>query len=190
MVYIFTGAAAFIFLVCFDIYSLKNKGLQKKICGATGLGLLIYSAVMITVTSERINLPVALRIISGVLWIGTAFLLVYSLFLELPFEDTYGKDQYSSVLIDTGTYALCRHPGVLWFGLMFFFYFFTTGAVLVIPAGIVWTCMDILHVYLQEKLFFFKMFPEYKEYVKRTPMLVPTAESFKKCLSTLNWKEG
>ena len=98
---------------------------------------------------------------------------------------TYGKVQHSTQLVDTGTYALCRHPGVLWFGFLFLFLFCTTGSILLIPAGIIWTGIDILHVYLQEKWFFCNLFPEYQSYIKTTPMLIPTKASIKKCRATL-----
>ena len=185
MVYIFIGSLAFLFLFLFDIYTLSNDGIRKKIFGAIGLALLMYSAIMATVVSDKIPLPLTVRLSSLVLCIGAGFMLIYSLFLELPFVNTYGKEQHSSTLVDTGTYALCRHPGVLWFGMLFYFYFFATGAVLIIWGGILWTCMDILHVYLQEKLFFPKMFPTYGEYMKTTPMLIPNKASVKKCALTI-----
>ncbi len=140
---------------------------------------------MVTITSEKVYFYPTLRIIAFILWVGAGALLVYSLFLELPFVKTYGKKQHSNELVDTGTYALCRHPGVLWFGLMFFFFFFTTGAKQLIPAGIIWTSIDVFHVYLQEKLFFPKMFPRYKDYMRDVPMLIPTGKSIKKCIDSL-----
>lgn len=185
MIYILTGAAAFIFLFFFDVFTLNNDGIKKKVFGITGLSLFIFSAVRVTMISEKIDFPIGLRIIAAIFWLGAMFLLVYSLFLELPFIKTYGKEEHSNELIDTGTYALCRHPGVLWFGLMFLFFFFVTGARLIVPAAITWTSIDILHVYIQEKIFFPKMFPKYKDYMETTPMLIPTKESVKKCLSTL-----
>ncbi|HYE10860.1 MAG TPA: hypothetical protein VEF53_11830 [Patescibacteria group bacterium] len=183
--YIMTGAIAFIFLFLFDIYTLTNAGLKKKIFGVLGLSLFTYSALMVAITSERVYLPMSLRIIGFVLWSAAGALLVYSLFLELPFVKTYGKSQYSNELVDTGTYALCRHPGVLWFGLMFLFFFLATGAIQLIPAGIIWTSIDVFHVYLQEKFFFPKMFPRYKDYMREVPMLIPTGRSIKKCINTL-----
>ena len=185
MRYILIGTIAFVFFFFFDTYTLKNKGVKKKIFGVMGLVTLIYSAVMVTVISPKMYFPLPLRIVAFVLWLVITFLLIYSLFLELPFVKTYGKVQHSSELVDTGTYALCRHPGVLWFGFLFLFLFCTTGAVLLIPGGIIWTSVDVLYVYLQEKVFFYKLFAEYKTYIKTTPMLIPTKASIKKCISSL-----
>ena len=187
MWYILLGAISFIFFFFFDIYTLNNKGTKKKIFGITGLATFIYSALMVTMSSEKINFSLAIKIIAFMFLSVVAFLLVYSLFLALPFVKTYGKVQHNSELVDTGTYALCRHPGVLWFGFLFLFLFFASGSVLLISAGIIWTSIDVLHVYLQEKLFFFKIFPEYRTYIKTTPMLIPTKSSIKKCISTLRY---
>ncbi|MBM7615485.1 methyltransferase [Alkaliphilus hydrothermalis] len=185
MKYIVSGSLAFVFLYLFDVYTLKNKVIRRRIFGILGLATLIYSAIMATVVSEKIYLPLAIRIIGGLLLVVAIFLLVYSLFLELPFSKTYGEKEHSNKLVDTGTYALCRHPGVLWFGFIFLFFFLTTGAKLLVPAGIIWTLLDVIHVYIQEKQFFPKMFPQYKDYIKKTPMLIPTQDSIKKCKATL-----
>lgn len=185
MKYVFMGAVGFLFILLFDIYTLKSDGPKRKILGITGVAIIIYSAVMTTIVSEKIVLPAALRVAAGLLWAAAGFLLVYSLFLELPFTKTYGGAKYSSELVDTGTYALCRHPGVLWFGLMFFFFFFATGAVLLIPAGIIWTIIDIVHVYIEDRLFFPRMFSTYKQYAESTPMLIPNRKSIRRCISTL-----
>ncbi len=185
MGYIIIGSLAFVALYLFDVYTLKNQIVKKRLFGIIGLLTLIYATIMVVMVSDKILFPLALRIVCGVLMGGATFLLIYSLFLELPFVKTYGKEEHTNTLVDTGTYALCRHPGVLWFGMLYFFFFFTTGAKLLIPAGIIWTILDIIHIYLQEKIFFPKMFPKYKNYMKTTPMLIPTISSIRKCLNTL-----
>lgn len=185
MPYIVVGSLSFIFLFLFDIYTLRGAGVKKKVFGLMGLGLLVYSSIMVTVVSPKIVFPPLIRIMAGIFWCMAIYLLVYSLFLELPFVNTYGKKEHSNALVDTGTYALCRHPGVIWFGFVFLFFFFLTGAKLIIPAGMIWTGFDVLHVHIQEKMFFPKMFPDYIQYKNNTPMLIPTIYSIKRCLSTL-----
>jgi protein-S-isoprenylcysteine O-methyltransferase Ste14 len=185
MKYIFLGAIGFLFILLFDVYTLKTDGLKRKTLGFSGVMLIAYSSIMATIVSEKVNIPIAVRIAAWILWAAVLFLLIYSLFLELPFKKTYGGAKYSSELVDTGTYALCRHPGVLWFGLMFLFYFLATGAVLLIPAGIIWTSIDVVHVYIEDKFFFPRMFLNYKCYAKSTPMLIPNKQSISRCISTI-----
>ena len=177
MRYILIGTLTFIFFFFFDVYTLKDDCVKKRFFGIIGFVALMYSVVMVTVTSVRIDFPILLKIAALVFWVGVTFLLIYSLFLEIPFVKTYAKMQHNNELVKTGTYALCRHPGVLWFGFSFLFFFYTTGAVLLIPAGIIWTSADVFYVYLQEKLIFYKIFPGYKVYVNTTPMLIPTKAS-------------
>jgi protein-S-isoprenylcysteine O-methyltransferase Ste14 len=185
MRYIVTGSVAFLLFIVFDYFTLYNKEAEKKLFGIAGLLIFIYSAIMSIITSQIIRIPVAVRIAAGGLWVMFIFLLIYSLFLELPFVKTYGEKEHSRDLVDTGTYALCRHPGVLWFGLMFLSAFLTTGAVLIAIGGFIWTIIDVFHVYLQEKIFFCKMFNGYENYMKTTPMLIPDSNSIKKCKDTI-----
>ena len=42
-------------------------------------------------------------------------LLIYTLFFALPFQETYVDQTAGAKTYDKGMYALCRHPGVLWF---------------------------------------------------------------------------
>ncbi len=42
-------------------------------------------------------------------------LLVYTLFFALPVEASYARPGEERGACTTGVYALCRHPGVLWF---------------------------------------------------------------------------
>ena len=45
--------------------------------------------------------------------------LIYCLFFALPFEQTYADQDSGSRVCRSGVYALCRHPGVLCFAVMY-----------------------------------------------------------------------
>ena len=99
--------------------------------------------------------------------------LLYSLYIEIPFNQSYlgaGKNQ----LVTSGTYALCRHPGVLWYA------FFAVGLVLAsshhwaIYAAPVWISMNILFAWIQDRYYFPQLFPGYSDYKTTTPFLIPT----------------
>jgi protein-S-isoprenylcysteine O-methyltransferase Ste14 len=111
-------------------------------------------------------------------------LLFYSLFVEIPFTATYAQQGVGDALITTGTYALTRHPGVLWFGLWMAGLVLVTRGQLLLAAGIVWTLLDAVYVWLQEVFLFRRMFPSYAAYQRTTPMLVPTPQSVARCLRT------
>ncbi len=185
MIYIVLGGISFVFFYMFDAFNIKGKTSLKITFGITGLITFIYSSYKVAFLGYRIYFNSAIRLISALLFLVFLFLLFYSLFLELPFKKTYGAKDYNDGLITTGTYALCRHPGVLWFFFMFIFLFFYTGCIFLLIAGLIWTSFDVLYVYLQEKYFFQEMFKGYKHYKTHTPMLIPNIKSIKECLTTI-----
>jgi protein-S-isoprenylcysteine O-methyltransferase Ste14 len=190
MVFILWGSMAFILFLLFDYYNMRNFTLQKNITRIAGLGVFIYSTVMSIVKSSILQFPVAVQLISTWLLIASLALLIYSLLLERPFKATYADDNYNNSLVNTGTYALCRHPGVLWLFFTMLFLFFMTGAVNIAAAGMVWTSINIIYVYIQEKLFLINMFSGYESYQKTTPMLIPSKDSLKKCIQSFYVKGG
>jgi hypothetical protein len=106
-------------------------------------------------------------------------LTLLSQFRDIPFHNTYVKEGVGDELITTGTYALCRHPGVLWFALLLFGLVLVTKAQLMIVASIVWFVADVLLVLVQDLVSFPRMFAEYPEYRKTTPFLIPTGRSLR-----------
>jgi protein-S-isoprenylcysteine O-methyltransferase Ste14 len=185
MRFVLLGCMAFIFMYLFDVMTLKNKRLWKSILGLSGLGLMIFASIEILYLEDGMNFPVIVRILGGIIGFVFLLLLIYSLFLEVPFKKTYGEEEHNVNLVDTGTYAICRHPGVIWF---FFFYlglYLMTGRTMMFVACITWTILDVIYVILQEKTIFNKMFKGYGDYQRSTPMLIPNKTSIQKMFSTM-----
>jgi protein-S-isoprenylcysteine O-methyltransferase Ste14 len=88
-------------------------------------------------------------------------------------------------LVKTGTYALVRHPGVLWFGLFLLALVGVSRSKLLLIAAPLWFLLDVLWVWIQERFYFNQMFPGYEQYKRETPMLIPTRESIVRCVKTL-----
>lgn len=109
-------------------------------------------------------------------------LLVYTLFFALPFGKTYVTT--TTQVCDWGMYALCRHPGVLWF---FAFYLCLYG---LLPTGesfwffLMANVLNLAYVILQDTLIFPRTFPGYRDYQGTTPFLLPTFSSMKRCVAT------
>lgn len=185
MLYILIGAAGFLFMLLFDWLSLKNIPVLKGISGLLAAGLIGYATVMVCIGPDKINLPFFLMPPGVCLAVVSFLLLVYSLFLEIPFHSTYAKRGGGSTLITTGTYALTRHPGVIWLGL------FYSGLSIVFPspvmfaAAVVWLILDVVLVSIEDAILFPRMFTGYDDYKKRTPFLFPTRRSIVECLRTL-----
>ncbi len=182
MYYIISGSISFVLMLLFDVFTLKKQHFLKLLFGISGLVLFIFSLINLLLNADYKFYNNAVRIPAGFFFFVFFGLLIYSLFLEIPFTKTYKFKDPNNTLIDSGTYALCRHPGVLWFFMMFINIFLLTGAKLVLIAGITWTFIDICYVLIQEKYIFKKQFINYHLYQKSTPMLLPTIDSIKKMI--------
>lgn len=174
MLYIGLGCLGFVFLYIFDINKVINLHKSFNLCFALGFFLLAVSTVLILLNSPAdFKVPALLQIIYGFLSAISLLLLFYALFIALPFTKTYLDLNRQYVLVNTGMYALCRHPGVIWFIFFYLFLFLTSGKMMLLWAGLIWTIMDIIHVYVQDRWLFPKTIKDYAQYQKTTPFLIP-----------------
>ncbi|MGM9975040.1 MAG: methyltransferase family protein [Clostridiaceae bacterium] len=180
MNYIILGCLSFVFFYLFDYLNDIGKQGIKIISGLSGIIMIVYGTIGITFLGDVIPERNVLRWLYLILSLFFLLCLIYSLFLELPFSKTYGGKEFHTGLVKTGTYSLCRHPGVLWFFLMYFFYGLYLDSDIILLASLIWTLLDVIYVILQEKYFFTKNFSDYGEYQKSTPMLIPNIKSIKR----------
>jgi len=80
---------------------------------------------------------------------------------------------------------LCRHPGVLWFMGFYFFLWLTLKIPLLLLAGIIFSCFNLMYVIFQDRWTFTRVFEDYNDYKKLTPFIIPNFKSIKRCLQTL-----
>lgn len=179
------GCVGFGVLYLFDFNKVKK--IHPWINGlfSVGVALLLFSTVKIFFAQTTdFTLPNNLRIVFIILAIISACTMFYALFGALPFKATYVSGQGNQV-IDTGFYALCRHPGVWAFFFTYLFLFLVSGKWMMLIATIVWTIMDIIHVWVQDRYFFPKTLNGYTEYQKKTPFLLFNKESIHRFRTTL-----
>ena len=186
MSYIIIGCLAFLFFMIYDINSVTvNYRLLR--CGfLVGCFLLIAATGGIISASltdmmwytgrSLVFLPAAVIFL---------LLLIYTLFFAIPFEDTYIKTKETPKTCTTGFYALSRHPGVLWFIGFYFSLWLAFSGSLLLLAGILFSLLNLAYIILQDRWIFMKTFPDYGEYKKTTPFLIPTCQSLKRCVQTL-----
>lgn len=183
MLYILLGCFAFVFLYIFDLNKLRNIHPVLNSFFALGVLLLAGSTLGILLTdSAKFETGIAFRVLFSTLALIAFVLMTYSLFFALPFKKTYVKMDKIR-LVDTGMYALCRHPGVIWFFWFYLFLWLASGKIIVVWAALVWTIMDIVHVYVQDRWIFSSTISGYSKYQNTTPFLIPDMNSIKKCLS-------
>ena len=185
MIYIASGGLGFLVIHLFDIFCLKRIPAAKPATWLVGGGLLVYSLIMIALAPNKLPLPAWSTGIGWGLLIISISLLVYSLFINLPFRKTYLATGVGDKLVVTGLYALVRHPGVHWFIITMLALVLVTRSQLMLIASPIFIILDIILVVIQDKFFFGRMFQGYYRYRRETPMLLPNRRSintFKKGL--------
>jgi len=185
MIYIAIGAFGFLVIHLFDIVSLKRIPGAKPGIWILGSGLLIYSLTMICFAPGKLLLPMWSTWLGWALLSISLLLLIYSLFINLPFRKTYIATGVGDKLITTGLYALVRHPWVHCFTLLLLSLVLVSRSSLLLIASPIWILLYILLVVIQDKFLFGRMFDGYDTYRQETPMLLPNRRSVNAFISSL-----
>jgi protein-S-isoprenylcysteine O-methyltransferase Ste14 len=185
MIYIAIGSLGFLIIHICDIVSLKRLPVAKPIIWTLGSGLLAYAIVMLSFQTNRLSLPVWSTWLGWLLFSISFLLLIYSLFINLPFRKTYIATGVGDKLVTTGLYALVRHPGVIWLSLVLVSLILVSKSSLLLTATPIFILLDIVLVVVQDKLFFGRMFHGYNNYRRETPMLLPNRKSINAFMNSL-----
>jgi protein-S-isoprenylcysteine O-methyltransferase Ste14 len=164
MRYIALGVVAFIIAGFFDLAALQRIRYLKQIIGLTAALLFGYALIMVARHPDKLLLPAWLSSAGWPFLIISGLLLIYSLFLEIPFRQTYAAAGVGDKLVKTGTYALVRHPGVLWLALLLLSLVLVSHSRLLLLAAPLWIFLDVLYVWIQERSFLGRIFPGYGQY--------------------------
>jgi protein-S-isoprenylcysteine O-methyltransferase Ste14 len=183
--YIIIGVLGFLVAPLFEVASIKRIPGAKQCVGVFAAGLVTYAMVITCLKSDRLGLPLWLTSLGWILLLMSLLLVAYSLFINLPLRQTYISSGVEDRLVKTGTYALVRHPAVLWYALLLLSLILVSKAKLLLVASPIWLLMDTLYVFVQERLLFTKMFAGYDDYRRETPMLIPNRKSIGACIRTL-----
>ncbi len=176
MEFILTGAAGFGLIHLLDLAAIKNFRLLKPVTWASGISLLLFSIYSIASNAKTYDWPGWTQITGlSVVAICTAG-LVASLFVNLPFKDTYLRTGVGKTLVKTGLYSIVRHPGLYPFaGLMAGICMVFPSSNMIAAAGI-WLFLDTALIIFQDKIVFPRMFAGYHDYKREVPMLVPSVK--------------
>ncbi|WKY43127.1 hypothetical protein Q5O14_10665 [Eubacteriaceae bacterium ES2] len=180
---IIIGVIAFFLFSIYDINSIILKNRILKNMFFIGFLLLAFSTVglvFVACRNEGINY---FRVFTfGFLSIIMFCLLVYSLFFALPFKATYIEETNS--VCQSGVYALCRHPGLLFFSAFYFFLWLTFYTEQLFWAGLIFSLCNLIYVIFQDRWTFIRLFDDYQTYQQNTPFLIPSFNSLKRCFKT------
>lgn len=206
MLYSIAFFLAFSLYFIYDINSVlwKNRMVHKFFIAGT-LILIITTAIMICESHGEKKLISSISIgmnmytlIVVVLMAVFALLLIYSLFMELPFKKTYLEDLHNKKVDEDkkpkaykeGTYALCRHPGVLWFAGLYFCISMVFPTSTVIVNSIFAIALNVVYIAFQDGWTFVRTFDDYLEYKRIAPFLIPNAGSIRNCLQSIKSTKG
>lgn len=168
------GIVAFLLFVFGDVNDAYIRKRALKPCFTVGL-LLLATATACHLDTGRAQF---VWIIAAAVF---AFYLFKSLYGSFTNSEAYADRPKSREVTTTGLYALCRHPGVLFFcGLYICLHF---GVALPWTDTILYSALNILLAVFEDEFFFPEFLTEYDKYKKNVPFLIPTKESFKKSLN-------
>ena len=152
-----------------------------------GVGLLIYALTMLSLSPDKLPLPDWFVWPGAILLAISLVLLVYSLFLNLPFTKTYVATGIGDRLITSGLYALVRHPGLPSFILVLVALVLVSRSEMMLQAAPIFAGLDVVLVLVQDRFIFTRMFDDYSSYRQTTPMLVPNRKSLNAFRISLGW---
>ena len=176
--------AAFALMIFSDLLKLKARKTAGNILFLTGGVLLAGSLVYAAFSFGWFPVPLPLRVAFFLLAVLFAALELYSLFFALPAKQTYLTDAQTH-LVDSGIYALCRHPGALWLPAFLLFFSLGIGSLGLVIAGILASFLNLLYVWFQDRTVFPRTIPGYSEYQLRIPFLLPTWQGVRSALTEL-----
>ncbi len=141
--------------------------------------------------TSRLAIPRPLRAFAFVVAPLSWAAMVYSIFVEIPLRKAWIEQGHTDQLVTTGTYALARHPGVIWFSFALIFTAIASRSKRLLIASPLMIAGDVGHVAFQDRYVLPEVFGDaYERYQRNTPFLVPTARSLRRFVRTLPWRQG
>ena len=173
------GLCAFALFFLSDLNDWRLARRELKLCFPLGGVLLAVGTVL---EARRRTPPVSGWLRGLCLHLAAAFLilLVYTLFFALPAEASYGRPGEKRPACTTGVYALCCHPGVLWFAGLYVCLWAAFGLPLWEAATL--SGWNVLLVWFEDRCVFPAVLEGYGDYRRTTPFLLPSRRSLRACL--------
>jgi protein-S-isoprenylcysteine O-methyltransferase Ste14 len=188
---ILVGASCFLLMIASE--RARARGFVLAAAASRFAIYLVFAASLVALLLMPPALPIALawRVAAALIALPFLFLLILSHFLEPRSSRPH--------LTEEGTYALCRHPGVLWLFALQASLAFAAASLPLLAALPIWTLLNVILAAAEDRSVFPELFGDaYAVYRQRTPFLVPNTESFRRCVASfgatrpnprLQWKK-
>lgn len=167
---IYLGTAAFVLMLLGDFNDAFRKTAVMKLCFP--LGLVLLAAATVT-RSSATNIDAVWCLVAAVFLL----LLLYALFGSFPVNEAYATQESGRKVYDGGFYAMCRHPGVLFFAGLYFSLHFAVSLPLI--DAVMYSGLNVLLAFAEDRWIFPRVLAGYDEYKLKTPFLIPTLRSVK-----------
>lgn len=169
-------AFALFFLSDYNDWHMKRKVLR--VCFPLG-AVLLAGGTLLRCGIGDIFVDGWLRVVVLAAALAFFLLLFYTLFFAIPREASYARPGEKRSVCTTGVYALCRHPGVLWF--MGGYACLSAAAGLPAVDSAIYSALNVLLVYVEDRIVFPKLMDGYGAYQASTPFLIPNGRSIRAC---------
>lgn len=178
----YIGCLSFVLFAAGDWNDVRFCSKPLKFCFAAGFALLTVSTVFLIAENSVFGLfSLSFRALFALFAAVFFVLLIHSLFFALPFGKTYVEPGAKNRVCDVGVYALCRHPGVLWFLFLYLCLWIAGGLPLYV--ALTFSTLNFLYAVLQDKFVFPVLLEGYNEYKAGTPFIIPSVRSLRRSLA-------
>lgn len=179
---IFIGLIGFVFLLLYDVASLK-KIKNRVVMAYAGYVVQVYAIIRAVLEDNALAVSQWIRWAGWPLTLAGASWLLYCLFLFTPLRQTY-YDASGPALTTEGPYALSRHPGVYGYTVFIIGLALISRSLLLFQGGLIWSLANVGYVFIQDKYIFPRLLTGYHDYRNQVPMLIPNAKSIRRFWNT------
>lgn len=174
MLYLAIGVAGFAAVAFYDLAQLRGKRGIATLLSSIGYLCIVASIVSLLLSVGPPNRPLDVLALELLVTALSFFLLVYSVLIEIPLARRRRPASPRSEVISDGFYGMVRHPGFLWFVLVWasITLIYYQDAV-VARVGLCLIVLDFALVLLEDAVFFPRIFAGYDDYKRRVPFLIP-----------------
>lgn len=185
------GPISYCFGLLFDVASIRSWPRVKPAFMAAMVVAQVVGVVRLVARSPRMAVPAPVRRVAAVIAPISIGAMIYSVFIEVPLRKAWIEQGHTDELVTDGTYALTRHPGVLWYGVGIGALAIATRSRRLLVAAPLWWLGDVGHVWFQDRHVLPRVFGEqYREYQQTTPFVLPSARSLRRFLGVRSARRG
>lgn len=166
------GLLSYVLFFIYDYNSIKNNNKILKTFFMFGFLFNVSSSITFSVVTFNNDNIISIIIFSLLIFV-LLVLEIYTLFFSIDFKETYIKDSKLRLAYTKGMYSICRHPGVLWYILLFICLYFLVNNACAIFFFLMMILLNVFYIIYQDYYIFPKTFVNYIDYKKNTPFLIP-----------------